>query len=97
MTACRSPGRTLLPASPTMSWPTARPSRSPGPGPCSASSAPRPACVTARVLPVTALEQEPGSRLVALGAEQLEAQGVGKPVGRVERGADRQRVLDLLA
>jgi hypothetical protein len=26
----------------------------------------------------------------------LEAEGVGEPVGRVERGADRQRVLDLL-
>jgi hypothetical protein len=48
-------------------------------------------------LSVTPLEQVLGSRLVALGAEQFEAESVGKPVGRVERGTDRQRVLDLLA
>src|SRR5215510_2229065 len=48
-------------------------------------------------LPVTPLEQVLGSCLEALGAEHLEAEGVGEPVGRVERGADRQRVLDLLA
>lgn len=48
-------------------------------------------------LAVTPLKQEFGSRLEALGAEHLEAKGVGEPVGRIERGADRQRVLDLLA
>jgi hypothetical protein len=47
-------------------------------------------------LSVTALEQVLGSCLEALGAEHLEAESVGEPVGRVERGADRQRVLDLL-
>lgn len=46
-------------------------------------------------LSVTALEQVLGSCLEALRAEHLEAEGVGKPVGRVERDADRQRVLDL--
>ena len=50
---------------------------------------------TAGRLPVTPLEQVPGSCLEALGAEHLEAEGVGEPAGRVERGADRQRVLDL--
>ena len=48
-------------------------------------------------LPVTPLEQVLCSCLEALGAEQFEAEGIGEPVGRVERGADRQRVLDLLA
>ena len=58
----------------------------------------RPPCLTAAaVLSVTPLEQVLGSCLEALGAEQFEAEGVGEPVGRVERGADRQRVLDLLA
>src|SRR5580704_1880915 len=51
----------------------------------------------AAVLSVTPLEQVLGSCLEALGAEQFEAEGVGEPVGRVERGADRQRVFDLLA
>ena len=50
-----------------------------------------------RALSVTALEQVLGSRLEAFGAEYLEAEGVGEPVGGVERDADRQRVLDLLA
>ena len=48
-------------------------------------------------LPVTALEQVLGSCLEVLGTEHLEAEGVGEPVGRVDRDADRQRVLDLLA
>jgi hypothetical protein len=47
-------------------------------------------------LSVTAPKQVLGSRLKALGAEQLEAEGVGEPAGGVERGADRQSVLDLL-
>jgi hypothetical protein len=51
----------------------------------------------AAVPSVTPLEQVLGSCLEALGAEQFEAEGVGEPVGRVERGAARQRVLDLLA
>ena len=46
-------------------------------------------------LAVTALEQVPGACLEAQLSEQLEAEGVGEPVGRVERGAHRQRVLDL--
>ena len=37
-----------------------------------------------------------GSWLEALGGEQFEAEGFGEPVGRVERGADGQCVLDLL-
>jgi hypothetical protein len=48
-------------------------------------------------LSVTALEQILGSCLEAVGAEHFEAEGVAEPVGRVERDADRQRVLDLLA
>jgi hypothetical protein len=48
-------------------------------------------------LAVTPLEQVLRSRLEAFRAEHLEAEGVGEPVGRVERSADRQRVLDLLA
>jgi hypothetical protein len=52
--------------------------------------------VKLNALPVTPLEQVLGSCLEALGAEHLEAEGVGEPVGRVERDADRQRVLDLL-
>jgi hypothetical protein len=48
-------------------------------------------------LSVTPLEQILGSRLIAFGAEYLEAEGVGEPVDCVERDADRQRVLDLLA
>jgi len=47
-------------------------------------------------LSVTALEQVLGSCRKGLGAEHLEAEGVGEPVGRVERGADRKRILDLL-
>jgi hypothetical protein len=43
-------------------------------------------------LPVTPLEQVPGTCLEALGAEHLEAEGVGEPAGGVERRADRQRV-----
>jgi hypothetical protein len=38
---------------------------------------------------VTPLEQVLGSCLEALGAEQFKAEGVGEPVGRVERRADR--------
>jgi hypothetical protein len=53
--------------------------------------------VKLNALPVTPLEQVLGSCVEALGAEHLEAEGVGEPVRRVERGADRQRVLDLLA
>ena len=49
-----------------------------------------------RRLPVTPLEQVLGSCLEAFGAEQFEPEGVGEPVGGVEGGADRQRVLDLL-
>ena len=48
-------------------------------------------------LPVTPLEQVLGSCLEALGAQHRKAERVGEPVGGVERGADRQRVLDLLA
>src|SRR5262245_22886124 len=48
-------------------------------------------------LPVTPLDQVLGSCLEALGAEHLEAERVGEPVGGVECGADRQRVLDLVA
>ena len=40
----------------------------------------------AAVLSVTPLEQVLGSCLEALGAEQLETEGVGEPAGRVERG-----------
>jgi hypothetical protein len=47
-------------------------------------------------LPVTPLEQVPGSRLEGLGTEQLEGERVGKPVGDAERGADRERIPDLL-
>jgi len=65
----------------------------PGTRPMQAPAAP----ATLSALPVTPLEQVPGSCLEALGAEHLEAEGVGEPVGRAERGADRQRVLDLLA
>jgi hypothetical protein len=48
------------------------------------------------VLSVAALEQVLGSCREALGAEHLEAERVGEPVGGIERGADRERVLDLL-
>jgi hypothetical protein len=41
------------------------------------------------LLSVTALEQIFGACLKALRAQQFEAEGVGEPVGRVERGADR--------
>jgi hypothetical protein len=47
-------------------------------------------------LSVAALEQVLGSCREALGAEHLEAERVGEPVGGIERGADRERVLDLL-
>src|SRR5215467_9737304 len=49
------------------------------------------------VLPVTPPEQVLGSCFETLRAEHLETEGVGEPVGRIERGADRQRVPDLLA
>jgi hypothetical protein len=48
------------------------------------------------VLSITALEQVLCSSLETLGAEQFEAECVGEPAGRIEGGADRQRVLDLL-
>jgi hypothetical protein len=48
------------------------------------------------VLAVTPLEQVLRSCLEALEAEHLESEGAGEPIGHVERGADRQRVLDLL-
>ncbi|MEU4287288.1 hypothetical protein AB0E63_03625 [Kribbella sp. NPDC026596] len=42
------------------------------------------------------LEQVFGSCLEVLGAEHLEAEGVGESAGCVEGGADCQRVFDLL-
>jgi hypothetical protein len=47
-----------------------------------------PSALRLNALPVTPLEQVLGSCLEALGAEHLEAEGVGEPVGRVERCAD---------
>jgi hypothetical protein len=55
--------------------------------------------ITSRAAPIgnPRFEQVLGSCLEALGAEQFEAEGVSEAVGRVERGADRQRILGLLA
>lgn len=65
-------------------------------GPAPAAAAAGGGRLAACALSVTALEQVLGSSLEALGGEHFEAEGVGQPVGRVERGADRERVLDLL-
>ena len=67
------------------------------PPPCTRPMKAPAAPVKLNALPVTPLEQVLGSCLKTLRAEHLEAEGVGEPAGRVERGADRQRVLDLLA
>jgi hypothetical protein len=41
------------------------------------------------------LSRCPASALKLSGPEYLEIKGAGETAGRVERGADRQRVLDL--
>ena len=75
---------TTCPAStswPSWSWPEPQPLRS-----RRASSRQAPAAqVKLNALPVTPLEQVLGSCLETLGAEHLEAEHVGEPVGRVER------------